>query len=339
MWIHIMLFILLPGLALSWKIGWLKMEGLNHEKGKKLFLIVALGGNLLGLLLTLENGGGTKTNLLLKEEDYAYEQKIQVTVEDGERGAIYLQIPEKESTEEAPDDKPENRSEQERWQQELRETVREYNEEKTDSEYYYLPDEWNGKKLEWKYPVDHTGNMLAALSLFAAVLVLIKVSREEEEKRIQRYEELLLEYPGLVMKFTLLIQAGMPVRKVFQKIALDYRRKRKVQKRIAYEEVLVTCYEMESGISEAEAYRRFGDRCGQMKYKTFATLLIQNLQKGSRRLADTLEAESLEAWDERKRKARIQGEIASTKLLLPMIMMLMVVMALIMVPAFLSFYG
>ena len=61
-----------------------------------------------------------------------------------------------------------------------------------------------------------------------------------------------------------------------------------------------------------------------MKYKTFSTLLIQNLQKGSRRMADILEQEALEAWDERKRKARVLGEAAATKLLVPMVMMLAV---------------
>ncbi|MEI3437833.1 MAG: type II secretion system F family protein [Blautia sp.] len=88
-----------------------------------------------------------------------------------------------------------------------------------------------------------------------------------------------------------------------------------------------------------EAYRRFGERCGQVKYKTFATMLIQNLQKGSRQLADMLEKESMEAWDERKRKARVLGEAAATKLLVPMILMLLVVMAVIMIPACLAFYG
>ena len=92
-------------------------------------------------------------------------------------------------------------------------------------------------------------------------------------------------------------------------------------------------------INLREAYRRFGERCGQAKYKTFATLLIQNLQKGSRQMADMLERESTEAWEERKRKARVLGEAAATKLLVPMIMMLIVVMAIVMIPAFMSFYG
>ena len=52
-----------------------------------------------------------------------------------------------------------------------------------------------------------------------------------------------------------------------------------------------------------------------------------------------LEQEAMEAWDERKRKARVLGEAAATKLLVPMILMMAVVMAIIMIPAFLSFYG
>ena len=95
---------------------------------------------------------------------------------------------------------------------------------------------------------------------------------------------------------------------------------------------------MDSGVAELEA-TEVGERCGQMKYKTFSTILIQNLQKGGHRMADLLEKEALEAWDERKRKARVMGETAATKLLVPMIMMLAVVMAIIMIPAFLSFYG
>ena len=149
-----------------------------------------------------------------------------------------------------------------------------------------------------------------------------------------------MDYPGLVMKFTLLVQAGMTVRKAFQKIAADYKRERKTgNQELPMKKSVQSCCEMESGVSESEAYRRFGERCGQAKYKTLATLLIQNLQKGSSQMADMLERESVEAWEERKRKARVLGEAAATKLLFPMMLMLVVVMAIVMIPAFLSFYG
>ncbi len=56
-------------------------------------------------------------------------------------------------------------------------------------------------------------------------------------------------------------------------------------------------------------------------------------------MGEMLEKESVEAWDDRKRKAKVQGETATTKLLFPMILMLGVVMAIVMLPACLSFYG
>ena len=56
-------------------------------------------------------------------------------------------------------------------------------------------------------------------------------------------------------------------------------------------------------------------------------------------MSELLEKESVEAWDDRKRKAKVMGEAAATRLLFPMILMLMVVMAIIMLPAVLSFYG
>ena len=334
MWIHIGLFVVIMMLALAWKTGWLRLDSLDDERGRKLFLLIALGGNLLGMVLTM-TGQKAMPEIRIEKENVFSEQHFQVTVGEEESGEVALQVPQRasESEEETQTEKEES------WQQRLKDMVALYNREKNDPDYYYLPEEWEGNPLSWEYPADHSGTLFAALSLFAAVVVMIWKAREEEENRKKRYEELLLDYPGLIMEFTLLVQAGMTVRKVFQKMAMDYKNKEKKKKRIAYEEILVTCFEMESGISEAEAYRRFGERCGQIKYKTFATLLIQNLQKGSRHMADLLEAESMEAWDERKRNARVLGEAASTKLLFPMILMLGVVMALIMIPAFLSFLG
>ena len=65
--------------------------------------------------------------------------------------------------------------------------------------------------------------------------------------------------------------------------------------------------------------------------------MIQNLRKGSNELLLQLKRESGVAASERMDQARIRGEQASTKLMLPMMLMLFVVMLLVMVPAYLSF--
>ena len=65
--------------------------------------------------------------------------------------------------------------------------------------------------------------------------------------------------------------------------------------------------------------------------------MIQNMKKGTEDLLLQLSGEASEAFSLRKIQARQLGEEAGTKLLLPMVMMLAVVMATLMIPAFMSF--
>lgn len=341
MWVHIVIFILAFGTVLVSKAGWIHLDALGDKKGVRLFLAVAVCGNFLGIAMTMTGEGGTAQSdayRIPREETGAYEKEYLISVDGEESESFKIQVPEKE-TEEPEETVPEKESPESRRQKELQEMLDQYNQEKQDPDYYYLPSEWKGHQLEWERPKEHTGELLASLGLFAAFVVLLKSTREKQEEEARRAEQLLMDYPGMVMKFALLIQAGMTARSAFRKMSADYERRKTKRRHFVYEAVAAVCYEMDSGVSESEAYRRFGEKCGQMKYKTFSTLLIQNLQKGSRRMADILEQEALEAWDERKRKARVLGEAAATKLLVPMVMMLAVVMAIIMIPAFLSFYG
>jgi len=55
-------------------------------------------------------------------------------------------------------------------------------------------------------------------------------------------------------------------------------------------------------------------------------------------LRSLLDEEVASAYEERRNLAKRQGEEAATKLLLPLFMMLGIVMVIVAVPAFLSFY-
>lgn len=342
MWIHIVIFGIRLVVFIGSKAGWFSSKKEEKDRSLSLLLAVALAGNLLGMALTVQNGDSqvyVEGTGLKKEEDQTYEEKFMVSVDGKKAGSMYVQVPEKELEEEQEKTQDQNITSEQQQKKELEEAIVNYNLEKNDPDYYYLPEKWKGKHLEWEKPGSNMGNLLAFLFLITGTVLFLIKRREGQAVLVKRQEELLMDYPGLIMKFTLLVQAGMTVRKIFQKMAFDYQRKQGKRKRTAYEEILILCHEMDSGVSEMEAYRRFGERCGQVKYKTFVTMLIQNLQKGSRQLADMLEKESMEAWDERKRKARVLGEAAATKLLVPMILMLLVVMAVIMIPACLAFYG
>ena len=104
--------------------------------------------------------------------------------------------------------------------------------------------------------------------------------------------------------------------------------------RPAYEEMLYACRELHSGVSEASAYEHFGKRTGLQEYTRLSTLLAQNLKKGNSDLLERLREEAVRAGEEKLQGCKRMGEEAGTKLLVPMVLMLLVVMVMIMIPAF-----
>ena len=211
--------------------------------------------------------------------------------------------------------------------------------EEQPGETYRLPEEIDGKQLTWYRENGGTGQNLCLLLLAAAALAAVSAGKRKEEDRKKRQKELLRRYPELLSKTHLLLAAGLSLRKVFERLAADYRRekKRSGKQQASGEEILRTWYEMENGVLEQDAFAHLGERCGIPEYKSFALLLAQNQKKGGHLLPQLLETEVQDAFEARKRQARIAGEKAAVKLALPMGMMLIVVLVIIMVPALLSF--
>ena len=111
------------------------------------------------------------------------------------------------------------------------------------------------------------------------------------------------------------------------------------EKKAVYEEMNWALREMQKGVPELEVYEKFGQRIGQVHYKKLMAAFVSYKKRGGGNLLDLMNQEMLETWDARKRKTRQQGEVISTKLLLPMMGMLSIVFVMILVPAFLSFRG
>lgn len=200
-----------------------------------------------------------------------------------------------------------------------------------------LPQKLEGMPVRWGSRV--ASPLMAGVILLAAGLWYLygKDDRALAEEEKHRREQMIIDYPVILYKMSMLLEAGMTIRGAFSRIAFHYREQRSKEVRYAYEEMLLTCFEMEKGIGEGTAYEMFGQKCRDLRYLKFGSLLSQNLKKGSKGLVEILEQEAEAGMEERKNLARKLGEEASTKLLLPMMLMLMQVVAILMVPAMLSF--
>ena len=203
---------------------------------------------------------------------------------------------------------------------------------------FCLPARWQGYDISWSQKVEDNSGLLWTAALVVAVLVYLLSDRDLHQQLEKRKKLLQQEYPDLVHQLALFVGAGMTVRGAFQKIASDYGKKqsRLAQKLPAYEEILYACRELQSGVSEGAAYENFGKRCGRQEYIRLSALLMQNLKRGNSTLLERLREEADKAGEERLMQSRRLGEEAGTRLLVPMVLMLAVVMVMIMVPAFSS---
>ncbi|MCI9078335.1 MAG: hypothetical protein HFH68_05325 [Lachnospiraceae bacterium] len=203
-------------------------------------------------------------------------------------------------------------------------------------EFLQLPAEAGGEKVSYK--VTEKNYIMPVIILGIIIIVLIPVITDSRlnENIKQREQELRIDYPGFVEKFVLLINAGLNCKGAWYRMADEYKKTLLDggKKRYLYEEMLLTKRHMESGMNEAKAYELFGRRTGLLKYMKFSTLLVQNLKKGSDGLLKILEYEAVDVLKERRENARILGEQAGTKLLMPMVIMMTEVFIIIIYAAF-----
>lgn len=226
-------------------------------------------------------------------------------------------------------------TEEERFFQEL-DKIFKKQEKTAGSDTLKLPEKVMGYPVEWQAGKEHLSEKILLLgTVFAALLPFADAKRRQKKKK-ERERLLMMEYPDAVSKMAILLGAGMTLNSAWKKIVRAYVKKKEdgtVMEMPVYEEMLVTCREIESGIGEERAYERFGERCQLNSFRKFASTLAQNLKKGNRGMVKLLEAEAMEAFEERKSNARKYGEEAGTKLLMPMMLMLGLIMIVLIIPA------
>ncbi len=231
---------------------------------------------------------------------------------------------------------PPPKTDAERQREDLEVLIKAAEEDSRDAAFWELPTEWEGKSIRWKEKKEDYSILLWGLSVAAAVAVFFLGDHDLETRLTVRQQQMKESYPSIVSKLMLYLGAGMNVRRALCRIAERYEDDLATEKSVrpAYEELLYMCRELKAGLSEAEAYERMGKRSGVQEYIRLGAVLSQNLKKGSGTLLERLQEEADRTRREQMSLFRQKGETVSTKLLIPMVMMLGIVMVMIMIPAF-----
>lgn len=168
-----------------------------------------------------------------------------------------------------------------------------------------------------------------AVGAFAAVPFLVDSSLKEQIEKRRR--SIQMEFPEFINKLTLLVNAGMTISKAWEKIINENKKDH-----ILYEEMRYALMEIKAGKAEAVAYEEFARRCRVKEVTKFVSVIVMNLKRGGSEVVPVLKAQGDECWEMRKNAARQLGEEASTKILIPLMIMFLGIVLIVATPAVLS---
>lgn len=172
--------------------------------------------------------------------------------------------------------------------------------------------------------------------LLGAMLTFVMVNGVKssiEAEIANKKDAIVSEFPKMVSKITLLINAGMLVRRAWDEVAMsDYENP-------LYEEMRITSKDIEEGTSLEVAMDGFAQRCGIKEIRKFASMYVQAVNRGAAETVDSMKIMSEEAWVKKRQYSKQKGELAAQKLLIPNMIMFMGILVVVVVPIFSSMFS
>lgn len=195
-----------------------------------------------------------------------------------------------------------------------------------------LPDKVEGVSVRVRSEEKTDYNMLFVVALLVClVLVRLRYNGLKESKE-KRDDMLMIIYPSFVNKLWLYLGTGMTIRAGLERYVAESHEKNILTEEIGYALNLI-----DSGVEEAVCYEELGRNLALKEYIKLMDIISRNLRFGTSDIRRVMEDEIHIATQLREENARQKGEKASTKLLVPMILMLFVTMLVVIYPVMKSF--
>lgn len=163
--------------------------------------------------------------------------------------------------------------------------------------------------------------LMFAFTAYYYVSTLPKTTLEKKTAAI------LSDFSEVVSKIALLVNAGMILKDAWTKVAYTGDSE-------LYTEMQNSVISMQNGVSEIDAYSEFGTKCTSPEIKKFTSTIIQGLVKGNAELVEMIKQQSREIWDAKRHRVKQQGELAASKLLIPITIMFLGILVMIIIPIF-----
>lgn len=172
---------------------------------------------------------------------------------------------------------------------------------------------------------------IAVVCWSVAALVPVVMYKQLSAQVNVRRRMILSELPIVLNKIVLLLSAG----ETLQRSLLIAVGQRGETDHPLYAEFAVFLRHLDNRMSFAQGLEEFARRCAVHEVSLFSNAVLLNFKRGGDHLADALRSLSGQLWATRKALARTLGEEASSKLVVPMVIIFLVVMIIVATPALL----
>lgn len=229
------------------------------------------------------------------------------------------------------DDIMKGESESDKMNRKVDAAVRSLNED-TSSRNVYLPSKLDdGTKLIWQY--EKKNDMPVLLLVFAAAFFAVYMGRFSALRREERLakESILRDLPEFINKTVLLLRGGIVISEALMRVIHD--RRNMACESYFYSQLIQIEERVEKTNSPIhEELMGFARRSGVRELMRIANIISDNIGKGSD-LTTKLTRESSMLWFARKKHAEEKGHLAETKLTVPLVILIGVLVTITVAPA------
>ncbi len=177
-----------------------------------------------------------------------------------------------------------------------------------------------------------TNDITFTVLILAAVVAIVAYFDVEINSAVEKkHDEILSAYPVMLSRLTLLVNSGLVVREAWNRIAYT-------SEGALYIEMQKASEEIKNGVPDRDAFYNFAQRCAVKEIRKLSSILSQNIQKGGTDLTLSLRYMTNESWAEKKHRAKMKGETAGAKLMIPLMIMFAGILIMVVVPLFANMF-
>lgn len=155
---------------------------------------------------------------------------------------------------------------------------------------------------------------------------------EVKNKADKRIKLIRRQFPNIASKLALLVTSGMVMDKAWKLTAYSSDTE-------LYLEMQKTSKELDNLIPPKVAYGEFINRCNSKETTSLASAILQNMSKGNAEIGRLLNKIAQDAWLQRRHMAKRDSENATSKLMIPTLILFISIMMMILAPIAMNFRG